>query len=147
MKATLMCVVASSILILVFVGARAAQGPRAQGNPSDDDEKHKVLARVMEKKLRYSHRLMTSLAIEDFARLQDDARELKLIGEATLSKVSPNLDYVKYAMEFSSVTEELGRRARNHDLNGATLSFLRLTMNCVDCHKVVRDKNIFGRNR
>ena len=76
-----------------------------------------------------------------------DARELKLIGETTLMKISPNVEYVRFSTEFGAVVEELGRRAKAHDLNGATLSFIRLTMNCVECHKHVRDKNLLGHNR
>jgi hypothetical protein len=91
--------------------------------------------------------LITSLTIEDFAQMALDVRELKLIGETTLMKVSPNLEYVKYSTEFSSGVEDLGRRAKAQDLNGATLSSIRLTMNCVECYKYVRDKNLFGRKR
>ena len=146
MKAALTSLLAALVPVLGVV--RAAQEPGAQPNARDDTERqHKILAPVMAKKLRYAHQLMTSLATEDFARMAIDAGELKRIGETTLMKVSPNQEYVKYAIEFSSVVEELGRRARAHDLNGVTLSYTRLTMNCVECHKYVRDKSIFGRNR
>ena len=148
MRTALATVLVSSVLVLVLVGVRAAQEPREKANPLFEAEKrHKLLAPIMEKKLRYTHQLITSLATEDFARMAIDARELKLIGETALMKVSPNLGYVKYSAEFSSVVEELGRRAKAHDLNGATLSYIRLTMNCVECHKYVRDENILGRNR
>jgi hypothetical protein len=139
---------ASSALVLVLVGVRAAQEPRERPKPLFEAERqHKLLAPIMEKKLRYTHRLITSLAIEDFKQMALDARELKLIAETSLMKVSPNLEYARFSAEFSSVVEELGHRAKDHDLNGATLSYIRLTMNCVECHKYVRDKNILGRNR
>jgi hypothetical protein len=148
MKATLTCVLTSSALILALVAVRAAQPPGEQPNPLlEAEKKHKTIAPIMEKKLQYTHRLITSLATEDFARMADDARELRLIGNSTLLKISPNLEYAKYSIEFSSIVDELGRRAKDHDLNGATLSYIRLTVNCVECHKYVRDKNIFGRNR
>ena len=148
MKAALTSVVACSVLIMILVGVRGAQQTRDQGELlSEAQRQHRILAPVMDKKLRYTHRLITSLAIEDFAQMALDARELKLIGETTLMKVSPDLEYAKYSTEFSTVVEELGRRAKAHDLNGSTLSFIRLTMNCVECHKYVRDRNIFGRNR
>ena len=135
-------------LVLVLGGVRAAQEPGAQPNARDDTEQqHKILAPVMAKKLRYAHQLMTSLATEDFARLANDARELKLIGEATLSKVSPDLDYVRYCGEFTELADELARRAKDHDLNGATLSYVRLTLNCVECHKHVRDHHVLSRNQ
>jgi hypothetical protein len=148
MRTALATTLASSFVILLLVGVRAAQEPSERPNPLFEAERqHKVLAPIMDKKLRYTHRLITSLAIEDFQQMALDARELKLIGETTLMKVSPNLEYVRFSTEFSSVVEELGHRAKAHDLNGATLSYIRLTMNCVDCHKYVRDTNILGRNR
>lgn len=143
MKAALTCVLASSVLIPVLAGVGAAQRPSAPPKPRDDPEKQRqVIAKIMAKKLHHTHRLITALAVEDFAQLADDARELKLIGEATLAKVSPDLDYVRYCGEFTAVADELARRARDHDLNGSTLSYVRLTINCVECHKHVRDNRI-----
>ena len=141
-------VLASSVLILALAGVRAAQEPGSRPNPLVEAEKqHKFLAPIMDRKLRYTHRLITSLAIEDFKQMASDAHELKRIGETTLIKISPSLEYVRFSTEFSSVIGELEHRAKDHDLNGAMLSYIRLTMNCVDCHKYVRDKNVLGRNR
>ena len=96
MKAAVTSALASSTLILVLGGFRAAQGPGIQPTPHEDPEQQrKILAPIMAKKLRHTQQLIAALAVEDFARLASDARELKLIGEATLSKVSPNLDYVR----------------------------------------------------
>lgn len=147
MKAAVTSALASS-LILVLGGVRAAQGPGIPPTPREDPEQQrKILAPIMAKKLRHTQQLIAALAVEDFARVASDARELKLIGEATLSKVSPNLDYVRYCGEFTALADELARRARDHDLNGVTLSYVRLTINCVECHKYVRDRHILGRNR
>jgi hypothetical protein len=148
MRLALGSVLGSSILILVLVGVRAAQQPRDQANPvAEARQQHRILEAAMDAKLRHTHRLITSLAVEDFARMAQDAAELRRIGESALLKISPDVEYVKFCTEFSTVVEELGRRAKAHDLNGATLSFIRLTMNCVECHKHVRDKNLAGRNR
>jgi hypothetical protein len=80
MKAALTSVVASSVLIMILMGVRGAQQTRDQGELlSEAQKQHRILAPVMDKKLRYTHRLITSLAIEDFAQMALDARELKLI--------------------------------------------------------------------
>jgi hypothetical protein len=148
MKATIQGLSAACVLALALGGVGAAQDRGARPDARDDaEQRRKILASAMAKKLRHAHQLMTSLATEDFAQMAIDAGELKRIGETALMKASPNEDYIKYATEFSSVVEELGRRAKAHDLNGATLSYMRLTMNCVECHKYVRDKSILGRNR
>ena len=81
------------------------------------------------------------MAVEDFVQLADNARALKEIGRDTLWKISPNLKYVKYGAEFTELAEELSIRPEK-DLNGATLSYVRLTLNCVECHKHVRNNRI-----
>jgi hypothetical protein len=143
-----MCVLASSILILPLAVIGVAQGPGAQPKlRNDPGQQGEVIAKIMAKKLHHTQQLIAALAVEDFARLANDARELKLIGEATLLKVSPELDYVKYCGEFTAIADELARRAKDHDLNGSTLSYVRLTINCVECHKHVRDRHVLDRNR
>jgi hypothetical protein len=102
----------------------------------------KVLGPAMALKLKHTHELITALTVEDFDRLADSAIELKRVGRDTLWKVSPNITYVKYSSEFAAIADELARCARERDLNGATLSYVRLTINCVDCHKFVRDNRV-----
>jgi hypothetical protein len=139
-------VLACAALTLALTGARAAQGPEARPSPREDPGgQREVLNRAMAKKLKHTQELIAALAVEDFTRLADNARSLKAIGEQTLAKVSPNLTYVKYSAEFTSLADELARRAKESDLNGATLSYVRLTINCVECHKFTRDQRVLGR--
>ncbi|MDR3639038.1 MAG: hypothetical protein P4L84_34860 [Isosphaeraceae bacterium] len=127
------------LAVAVVAGTIAAQRLDAQDRP---EAQRKILAIEMEKKLKRAQALLTCLAFEDFDALADNARSLKQIGEQTLAKVTPDLAYVKYSAEFVSLADELERRAKDKDLNGATLSYIRLTINCVECHKRVRDGRI-----
>lgn len=147
MKVSMTSASALVVLILVLGGVRAAQEPGTQPKARVDPERQRtILAKVMAKKLHHTQQLIRALALEDFAQLAIDAGELKQLGEESLTKISPNLDYIKYCGEFTSLAEELARRAKDHDLNGSTLSYVKLTINCVECHKYVRDRNIRGRN-
>ena len=40
--------------------------------------------------------------------------------------------------EFQRLSDEMDRKAKEKTIDGATLAYLRLTMNCVNCHKYVR---------
>jgi hypothetical protein len=42
--------------------------------------------------------------------------------------------------EFQRLCDELAEKSRAKNIDGATLAYLRLTMNCVNCHKYVRFK-------
>jgi hypothetical protein len=47
-------------------------------------------------------------------------------------------EYIVFTSEFQRLTDELVQKAREKNMDGATLAYLRLTMNCVNCHKYVR---------
>jgi len=146
-------ILACSALIFALGAVSAAQGPGPQKNqkaeakaaPRDDSaQQRKVIQEAMANKLKSTHDVVTALSVEDFALLADSAQRLKQIGQNVLFKVSPNLTYVKYSAEFATLADELARRAQEKDINGATLSYIRLTINCVECHKFCRDSRIFG---
>ena len=47
-------------------------------------------------------------------------------------------DYVALTTEFQRYADDLARNAKEHNIDGATLAYVKLTMNCVQCHKYVR---------
>jgi hypothetical protein len=143
MRAAFASLILGSARILTVGGIRAVQGGQAKPSPRDDPEQQrKVLSQFMGKKLQHTQGLIAALAVEDFVGLADDARALKEIGRDSLWKVSHTLKYVKYGAEFTSIAEELERRALEKGLNGATLSYVGLTINCVECHRYLGDERI-----
>jgi hypothetical protein len=116
--------------------------------PVGGQEPRKIdLKPIMVQKLKHSQALLEGLSQEDFDLIRDRARELRKIGEESLARIAPNLTYVKYATEFVTIVDELDRRAKEEDLNGATVSYIRLTINCVECHKFTRDNRILDRRK
>jgi hypothetical protein len=47
-------------------------------------------------------------------------------------------DYDIFTTAFQRLADEMNRKAKDKNIGGATLAYLRLTMNCVNCHKYVR---------
>jgi hypothetical protein len=128
-------------LVTLTLISLASGAVSAGGQESRVDD----LRPIMKSKLQHTQFLIDGLAREDFGLILDHANELKRLGEDSLKRISPNLTYVKYAVEFVNITDELARRAKDQDLNGATLSYIRLTINCVECHKFTRDNRILDR--
>lgn len=140
-----------SVFVLGSLVAMAAVSTtgilRSQTTPQASAEiKHEkeVLSKAMARKLKSTQDLVKALAVEDFAQIDASAALLKQIGQDTLWKVSPNVTYIKYASEFSTISGQLAAAGRDKDLNAATLAYVRLTINCIDCHKFVRDGRILG---
>jgi hypothetical protein len=98
-------------------------------------------AEFMRLKLEYSKMVLEGLTLENFETIVKNSRSLKRLSEAAEWDVPtiPNAgEYVVFTSEFQRLTDELVKKAREKNIDGATLAYLRLTMNCVNCHKYVR---------
>jgi hypothetical protein len=95
----------------------------------------------MRQKLAFSQKVLEGLTLEDFGAIDKNARALRLLSQAAEWEVPtiPNAtDYVTFTTEFQRLCGELVQKAKDKNIDGATLAYLRLTMNCVNCHKFVR---------
>jgi len=98
-------------------------------------------AEFMRLKLDYSKKVLEGLTMEDYATISKNAKALKRLSEAAEWEVPiiPNAtDYVAFTTEFQRLADEMAQKAKDKNIDGATLAYLRLTMNCVNCHKYVR---------
>ena len=101
-------------------------------------------AEFMRMKLEFSKRVLEGLTLEDYPAISKNAKALKRLSEAAEWEVPtiPNAtDYVVFTTEFQRLTDELVKKGREKNIDGATLAYLRLTMNCVNCHKYVRQSS------
>lgn len=106
------------------------------------DPKRNELRMFMRQKLDCSERILEGLALEDFNMIQKNARRLRDLSEDAQWKVSPDIQYFHLSRQFQGIADDLIEKARKKNLDGTTLAYMDLTMNCVKCHKLVRDKRI-----
>jgi len=105
-------------------------------------------AETMRKKLEYSKQVLEGLTKEDFPEMTRGARALKTLGE---SEVWGDLNrpeaerYGLYIKEFQSLAGELVAKADAKNLDGVTLAYVQLTVNCVRCHKELRESRAHAR--
>jgi hypothetical protein len=92
----------------------------------------------MRQKLGYSQRVLEGLALEDYSAIADNAHALNVLSEMADWRVLPGTEYVAHSSEFQRITNELAVQANRKNLDGATLAYVQLTLNCVKCHKHVR---------
>lgn len=95
----------------------------------------------MRQKLEFTKNVLEGLATENYTLIEKNAKGLKLLSQAAEWEVPfiPNVDqYLPYTLDFQRIADDLAKKAKEHNLDGATLAFNRMTMNCVDCHKYVR---------
>lgn len=146
-------VAAASLALSIAV----AEDPKAGGKKS---EPKKVEAREpkaaeekiddknpsiwMKKKLDYSQNILAGLTSEDFDKIADNARAMKGLGKFEAFVRSRNPAYTRQLQVFNEVNDEIIRQADSDNVEGVALAFTQLTINCINCHKALRQHEKAG---
>jgi hypothetical protein len=122
-------------LVALAILAAMVQGLRGQEKPPPTRRD------FMRQKLEFSKLVLEGLTLENYEMIGKNARALRQLSSAAQWEVPtiPNAnEYVTFTGEFQRLCEELSQKSRDRNIDGATLAYMRLTMNCVNCHKYVR---------
>lgn len=124
------------VALTLIAGSLVASGSRGQ-----DASNSQKRAEFMRQKLDHSKKVLEGLVTEDFASITEGARKLNRLSKAAEWEV-PTIphaeEYLHFTSDFQRIVEDLIKHAKAKNLDGATLAYTRLTINCVDCHKYVR---------
>jgi cytochrome c556 len=123
----------AALTSVILIGGLASTGLGQQ---------RKTLPELMKQKLDQSQKVLAGLTQEDFDAVARSAQALRRISEDAQWRISPNTTYVRLTNEFQALTDELGQKAKERNLDGATVAYVKLTINCIACHKLVRDERL-----
>jgi len=102
------------------------------------DEPKKV-DQLMRKKLQHSQKALEGIAMNDFDLIAKNAEELIQVSKAAEWRVLKTPQYEVYSNDFKRNAEAMVVAAKAKNIDGATLAYVDLTLNCVKCHKHVRE--------
>lgn len=125
------------VILALFTTSVLALNSHGQDTPNPNKR-----AEFMRMKLDFSKKILAGLVNEDYDSIIDGARNLKRLSMAAEWEVPtiPNVqEYLPFTADFQRIADDLQKSARAKNLDGATLAYTRLTINCVNCHKYVRD--------
>jgi hypothetical protein len=142
MKRVTMRRILVSLAVLLIPASLGVLAVRGQGPPQQRPPHEENLKELMQHKLKQAQAVLEGLTLNNPKTVAVNARELRKVGEDSQWRVSPNVTYIKYSEEFVRLADLLEQRARESDLSGATLTYLRMTINCIECHKFVRDNRL-----
>jgi hypothetical protein len=111
------------------------------GRAGADDER---VAKLMREKLERSQKILEALALEDYAAIAKNADQLGVLSQAAAWNVLQTPEYASHSADFLRLSQKLARMAREKNLDGATLAYVELTINCVACHRHVRSVKTAG---
>lgn len=106
--------------------------------PSTEPKRSPGQREFMRKKLEYSQRILEGLALESYGTIAEQAEKLMAMSQAAAWQLSDQPEYLEFSGTFRREVGALARAARERNLDGATMAFLRATTSCVECHKYVR---------
>jgi hypothetical protein len=124
-----------SVVLALLFGFLAMSGHGEE--PKKDKEK---VSDLMQKKLKHSQKILEGVAIGDFKKIGDSADELVLISRDAEWKIVKTPRYELLSNQFRDNAEDLIKKAKDKNLDGAALAYVDLTLTCVKCHKYVRDE-------
>lgn len=117
------------LVAAVCISVAAAEGKRNRANKD-----------FMREKLALSQRVLEGLAVEDYELIIAKGTRLSAMSKEADWRVLENPEYDQQSLAFRRHVDSLVRAAKEKDLDAATLAYVRVTMSCVDCHKLVRGK-------
>jgi hypothetical protein len=124
------------VLALLVIAAVAGITLRVRGSSQTD------LKTFMRQKLSHSQKLLEGLTLEDYNLVGENARALRDLSQDTRWRVSPNVNYLRMSAEFQDLADEISAKAKQRNLDGATLAYVRMTMSCVKCHQYTRENRL-----
>lgn len=104
------------------------------------DRKSRATKEFMREKLEHSQKVLEGLALENYDLIIARSQKLSAMSQDASWQIFDNPDYAQQSAEFRKNVDALTRAAERKNLDAATLAYLRVTMSCVDCHKLVRGK-------
>ncbi len=120
-------VVAVTVLASVWMVSESAQEP----------DKERIT--FMQLKLKAAQDALNGIAVANFPLIETSASDLARLSRNAEFQLMKTADYAKHSDEFRRNAEEMAKAAKSRNLDGAALAYVQMTLNCVNCHKHVRD--------
>ena len=94
----------------------------------------------MQRKLDAARDIVSGLAIEDYKKIGDAAQALSLLSYEADWNVIQTETYLKLNSEFRGAVQRLRDHSDEQNIDAATLAYFEVTLNCVRCHKYLRQQ-------
>lgn len=121
--------------ILSIVAFAAFALSVAPGHSADPNK----VAGFMRLKLAHSEKLLEGIALADFPLIERSAQDLSIQSRDEMWQVLQTPDYLQHSIEFRRAADRVVAAAQKKNIDAAAFAYVGLTMQCVNCHKHIRD--------
>jgi len=120
-----------TVLTFIFCGVCFAKSEKSPPTAT------KVL---MHRKLVQTQILLQSLMIGNEGNLVKSLQELKTISSATSWYKFNNDVFLRYSSNFRESIDRMIKHQKEGNYEGVSMGYIQLTLTCMNCHQVVRNK-------
>jgi hypothetical protein len=136
-----------SVVVWIFCIGFPAHAEDKAMEKAIDAAKAGKMTLLMRQKLAASKMLWEGMNTENFALITESLKKLDRIAkEATWQSLRTD-DYQRYSTMFQRTSEEMLEKAKRKNIKALSMPFLRLNLNCMECHELVRTKVYEERKR
>lgn len=104
--------------------------------------KNSKLTLFMRGKLTASQNVLDGLVTEDFKKIEKGGQKMLVMSKAADWQVFQTGTYAQYSAEFQRTADRLVKMAKKKQLDSAALSYMHVTMTCINCHKYVKKERL-----
>ncbi len=92
----------------------------------------------MRLKLDPAKQILEGIATENYELIAKSAQQIQTLTLDEKWNVVQTMDYARNSDEFQRSVALIRDSAKNRNLDGATLAYMQMTLNCVKCHRDLR---------
>lgn len=105
------------------------------------------LKAFMRKKLAASEQIMEGLTMPDYGLIRKGATTMIHMSKEAIWETQGGAVYTQDSVDFVRSAERLIKLSNQKDLEGASHTYAKLTIQCVDCHRRVRSEKVVSAMR
>ena len=95
----------------------------------------------MQLKLGHAKGILEGLATEDFEQIAKDSQALSALSLQSSWNTRTTLDYLDHSSDFRRALNVIALAAREKNLDRAALAYVNMTVQCIECHRYLREKS------
>lgn len=115
---------------------------KKSAKPKRAKPKNSKLTHFMRGKLTASQNVLDGLVTEDFKKIEKGGQKMLVMSKAADWQVFQTGTYAQYSAEFQRTADRLVKMAKKEQLDSAALSYMHVTMTCINCHKYVKKERL-----
>ncbi len=137
MKRILIIAIPAVAILLSVVRLHATAQPEPAQEKKGDE-----LKTFMQLKLDHAKGILEGLTTENYEQIAKSAQALNALSLQSSWNTYTTLDYLDHSSDFRRAIHELTKAAREKNLDRAALGYVGLTVQCIECHRYLRQKDV-----